>query len=869
MFNPIKYDKFIDKCNGENGYSLNTLLAINNNSGLKYPKQVDILLNYISTNIFERVKKITNDSRKILTQIWFLPPNNIQSLSRCLERKIMNHIKLTNYLVYSVNRKDIKQNSNIKEEIRNLEEKVILEKKEGLIILAGSMLNLGITLNYCDLVILMHDTASSDRIIQQIFRCMTEGVNKKYGIVVDVNINRIVNTVLNITRSNPNKCIDRTLNYLIHNNIIKIDPDYILEQNDSNTVVNKLLNIWKSDPTNSYKYLLRNIGENIAIDNDTQIIIDKVFSKTEFDKIIMTRLKDDKNKDVQELPTGHIRICDKIEGMCEKDKEEKKDNKINFTTDVLVYIIPLACIITLDNQETDILNMLNLIKQDKELTSIFNDQCKIWWNNNNIIDLIIDILSKFTDKKSNIYIIALNLKLTMISLIDDKKKLLNLIKEHLTPKELEKAKYGEVFTPLDIIEEMLDKLPPSIWSDKNTKFFDPASGIGNFEICIYYRLIESLKISIPDKKMRKKHIFENMIYVSEFNKKNITIYKRIFDRKNKYKLNIHRGDTLKADIQKYFNIDKFDVIVGNPPFNSEGIKSYKNDRLSNTGTSKSIWHKFILKSLNLLKENKYLVFINPLSWLRESHKIHTILLHKKILWMKLLDHVETKKKFNVLISISAYVLQNTNINYRYRTTVISNISNKNINTTSKAYLDPNASIPLAYFSVFDKLKTFIKNNNLDLTINTRTVVSMNNKKIKLPEKYKLSDNYAVDTYTILEGIIVKKVAIKHPDADKKKIIIASKSNLSGMFIDNGKLSLTGTHKYYILGKNLKIQLKFMKYKIFKIVCDLIKYGQCFLDLYAFKYIPDIRKYEDPNISEEDFYKTLRLTDLEIKNINSF
>jgi len=41
------------------------------------------------------------------------------------------------------------------------------------------MLSLGITLNKCDLVILMNNTLSSDKVLQQIYRSMTEGDNKK------------------------------------------------------------------------------------------------------------------------------------------------------------------------------------------------------------------------------------------------------------------------------------------------------------------------------------------------------------------------------------------------------------------------------------------------------------------------------------------------------------------------------------------------------------------------------------------------------------------------------------------------------------------------------------------------------------------
>ena len=48
----------------------------------------------------------------------------------------------------------------LKIEIANLEKKTESEGKRGVILLAGNMLSLGITLNRCDVVILMNDTLS-------------------------------------------------------------------------------------------------------------------------------------------------------------------------------------------------------------------------------------------------------------------------------------------------------------------------------------------------------------------------------------------------------------------------------------------------------------------------------------------------------------------------------------------------------------------------------------------------------------------------------------------------------------------------------------------------------------------------------------
>ena len=55
------------------------------------------------------------------------------------------------------------------------------------------------------------------------------------------------------------------------------------------------------------------------------------------------------------------------------------------------------------------------------------------------------------------------------------------IEQYLSVKEEEKNKHGEVFTPVKIIEEMLDKLPNKVWSNPELKWLEPASGIEELE----------------------------------------------------------------------------------------------------------------------------------------------------------------------------------------------------------------------------------------------------------------------------------------------------------------------------------------------------------------------------------------------------
>ena len=246
--------------------------------------------------------------------------------------------------------------------------------------------------------------------------------------------------------------------------------------------------------------------------------------------------------------------------------------------------------------------------------------------------------------------------MSLQSLIDKPKELLELINDCLKPKDIEKKKYGEVFTPISLINEMLDKLPNDVWTNPNLKWFDPASGMGNFPIAIYLRLINSLESVIPDKEERKRHILENMLYMSELNEKNVLVCRNIFDIDNQYNLNIYCGDSLQLDTEQEFGVEKFDIIIGNPPYNKS-----KNGVLKGGYGGRSLWDIFVVKSLNdWLIENGYLVFIHPPSWRKPGHYLWEILSIKQILYIKTYSKKEGNNIFGCSTLVDYYVLKNIN-----------------------------------------------------------------------------------------------------------------------------------------------------------------------------------------------------------------
>ena len=187
------------------------------------------------------------------------------------------------------------------------------------------------------------------------------------------------------------------------------------------------------------------------------------------------------------------------------------------------------------------------------------------------------------------------------------KQVVKMLREYVQVAETNIKTMGEVMTPIELVEEMLDTLPKDVWSNPNLKWLDPCAGVGVFECVVVERLMKGLKTFQPDEELRYKHIMENMIYICELQSKNVFLYMCAFDLTST--LNIYNGSFLDEGFDKHtkevWGIDKFDVIVMNPPYQKlkEGNKK-----------SQPLWHLFVEKTLNMLVENGYLVAVHPSGW---------------------------------------------------------------------------------------------------------------------------------------------------------------------------------------------------------------------------------------------------------------
>ena len=137
------------------------------------------------------------------------------------------------------------------------------------------------------------------------------------------------------------------------------------------------------------------------------------------------------------------------------------------------------------------------------------------------------------------------------------------------------------FVDTKIADEMICKLPASVWNSK-TKFLDPACKSGIFLYKIYKKLMEALEKEeeFKDKEKRREHILKNQLYgvcpngqCEQFSIR--TAVGHLTDKYNIKMLDDYENKIMdKEAIKELFggNIN-FDVVIGYPQFDFENVAS--------------------------------------------------------------------------------------------------------------------------------------------------------------------------------------------------------------------------------------------------------------------------------------------------------
>ena len=886
-----KFDKIKNNIeNNDNGFSMDVLFSINKETKtFQYENQVKELLNYISGKdqkcIYNRIISCSKNynSRTLLnnsnftTQLWFLPFGiglKIDDLSNNLKNIMNQYEEFQNYEIMVINSK-VKEIKNLKNHILTTETNSKNNGKKGLILLAGNQCSLGITLPLVDVVFLMNNITSSDKIMQMMYRCMSETSDgsKKFGYVVDFNINRVLHTFIDYPIIESNLLTHQKIEYMIENNLINLDSDIFDSKKNKSELIEKLLKIWKNDPENEQRVLFKKIQNlNLNINEKDQSLMNKYFTSlgndidehfVRFDDEIFQNLPKGRKK----IPILNTDIDECIESFVdEADTEEKKEPEISLQEDILPLVIPLFALMNHDQDNNNIKDCIEYINNSEDLKEIINDYTFMLWDKNNLFNLIYHLVNKFLIDNKDINNILYQFRMVYNSLINEPNELLDYLKKSLKPKELEKKKFGEVFTPMEVIDEMMDNLDKnykkehkkSIFSISTLKWYDPSAGMGSFPVNVYYRLMNGLKKEFPDEKLRKKHILENMLYMSEINKKNCYILEKLFNKK-KFNLNIYCGDSLKINISKAFNLEKFDIIMGNPPFQDK----------NKSGDNKK-YLEFTKLSLEQLGPSKYLLFITP------RNILDYLLVHEKnrkyIDKLYNIQHlaIETcSKYFKVGSSFLWFILQNKD--YVSNTSIdFLDYDNKVKNTKIKLY--PAIDLPRypneIDLKIISKLTSDKKKFNLiDIKFNNKTqrirkemIKKGTVKETKTTDfKYKI-----IDTINKTNPFPPRKYYYydkKDDNYDKDKLVISKKGYLMPFIDDTHNYTYSDNFKIIVDNKkNLKNILKVVDSCLIKyLIKQFSKHG--FDNINALELISE--KIDD----EKDVFKIYKLTESEKNHIN--
>lgn len=238
------------------------------------------------------------------------------------------------------------------------------------------------------------------------------------------------------------------------------------------------------------------------------------------------------------------------------------------------------------------------------------------------------------------------------------KDVVKIINQFVKDGEVERKKYGEVMTPITLVREMLDTLPKDVWSNPNLKWLDPANGAGTFPFVVIYKLMNGLKDWQPDVELRYKHIVENMIYTCELQSRNVALWLCGVDPKDEYTTNTYWGSFLDEGfdyhMKNVWGVDKFDIVIGNPPYqeHKEGFTK-----------TKPLWNLFVDKSLSIMEKGGFLNMVHPGGWRSPKgifRNIYTSFISKNLIFLSINDFKKGLETFGVGTNYDFYCLQNIN-----------------------------------------------------------------------------------------------------------------------------------------------------------------------------------------------------------------
>lgn len=558
------------------------------------------------------------------------------------------------------------------------------QKGKGLIILAQNMLHLGISLPCVDIVVLLDTGEKVDERIQKMYRALTESSNKKGGYIIDMNYFRTVTAIMN---------------YQITSTMIRSKQKKVVQEDIPN-IFNKVLDIYSIDIDKPiFGTHEERMSNNSEIQKTTIPELEKVFGgKSRGDSIILEDAAGALNKNITNVMKDEYQhsYADFLKMLQEGEQRQQKTIREEGANVQQATYEEEQKEATSEGEQLSSYPEPKLFRPDtteedkrRAYVEIFKTTLKLAAFGTNSMDLqtFIETLSTEPELQQNIYealikrglieedkrrqelqkqfIIDVIIKPGLQKMVDQDRNtsyskmketiddddnypsevqnVLKYIEKHLAPNDYEREQFGEIFTPMTFVNQMLDSLPEEVWTNKSLTWLDPANGMGNFPIAVFLRLFYGFRTkdgkfngitnsgdgkfnpgltkSIPNETARRKHIVKDMLYMVELNSKNIAISRNLFKKIapgiEPNIIQMDRNDGYLANVDMKFpnnSVNNFDIIMGNPPFNPPKTDSGSSGNI--------IWPNFVMKSYTILNDKGYLLFVHPPGWKKPTDEVY-------------------------------------------------------------------------------------------------------------------------------------------------------------------------------------------------------------------------------------------------------
>ena len=613
-------------------HEMYTIFGKKDEFGIPDPKYPDSI---VFMDIIQRICKQTNqivpgtstDSPTVI--VMFLPPNNVNNISNALKTLLEKDNVVDNYLILITNTTESHEAAKSR-----VDDAIISAKnmqKSGVLVLTGIQLHLGITIEMCDVVILMNNSQGFDKVFQMIFRSMTPRKGKTNGFVIDLNLQRALTTTIaqyaNIVR--PTLSTKDAISYLLESKLIKLnchhwEPTF---GNAEDALIHMAEHVYTSYIHNS-RFTIDNKIKNLSC-NQVTLTVDETnlmqnINATDGNRVQqLTRNSVDMNDSGQTLPTGLVKTRIITEATEEEEEvaepEPKPESELQFIHGLMIHILPFMCILTILDRCNTSSGMLDFIYANDTLVTIFINQINKWWgsnanNKNNItrnqVKQIISIYNKYNMNETNDEIVA-NIKQMFLDSKHSGTELSKLVDVYFQPQDFERSKLAEISTPPVHRTNMLDEVDSSFWTNLTNTVIEPCAGKGQLLLDIYQRFCAGLETAIPNEADRHRHIVENCIYFADISETNIFICKLLLDPDNNCNVNSYVGDTLTMDMASVWGRTRFNLTVANPPYNE--------DPEASADPHKKPLYQDWIKYFNTITDQ--IVFITPSKWFTSDEKV--------------------------------------------------------------------------------------------------------------------------------------------------------------------------------------------------------------------------------------------------------